>query len=107
MRIDYHGRTGLFLITDSLPPALVPRWQNRISLITNVDWKARDLRAAGTGFHIKARQAGDFVILDYSYSEALETPADAVPRHFAGGGSIVLLRTPSGWKEVSRSAWVT
>jgi hypothetical protein len=66
-----------------------------------------DPRLRGTAFRFGVRRAGRFVILNYSYGERLETPADAAPRHYAGGGSIVLMRTANGWREVSRSSWVT
>jgi hypothetical protein len=107
MRIDFHGQSGLVLISDSLPPGLRQRWHGRVTLLSDEEWKARDPRAAGSGFYLSARQAGDFVILNYHYSERLQAPPDSAPRHYAGGGSITLLRTATGWKEVSRGGWVT
>jgi len=95
------------LIADDLPPAVRARWQNRITLISDADWQKRDPRAAGRGFRLRVRQAGSFVVLTYDHSDRLAVELDTAPQHYAGGGEIVLLRTASGWKQVSHIAWVT
>jgi hypothetical protein len=79
-----------------------------IRLITPEAWQERPKREGGILLTLNpARVAGPFAAIRWSWDTFRAREADEAPSGYAGGGSLYLLRTPEGWRAVSRGAWIT
>lgn len=52
-------------------------------------------------------QWGDFVSIGWSWTALQRRAANEAPSGYAGGTTLMLLRTPQGWLIVASSSWIT
>lgn len=95
------------LIADSLPAGVVARWGARIPIRTMAEWRAQDPREPGEATSIVVRATGNLALIRLSTSGRLRAPPEEPPYFWASGTTFVLLRTPSGWRFITSSSFIT
>jgi hypothetical protein len=108
--IDFHGISDVpvFILDAELPAFLTSTLPSRFTLITRRAWDARPQRDGGVLISFQpTRQWDRFVSIGWSWTVFQRRAANEAPSGYAGGGSLVLLRTPDGWRVVGVGAWIT
>jgi hypothetical protein len=92
-----------FLLSDPLPASFLERWRDRVAVLDQARWDARDPRAPGTLLHLRPpRKAGDHLVqMGFSLYTRRARESHQVPIQDGSAVTIILLRTPEGWRIVS------
>jgi hypothetical protein len=108
--VDFHGVNDVpvFVLDSELPRFVTAVLPSRFTLITRDAWTARPQREGGALItFLPTRVWHDFVVVGWDWTVFERRAANEAPSGYAGGGSYILLRTPSGWRVVYTSGWIT
>jgi hypothetical protein len=98
----------VFLLADSMPPALREKWKDRVGLVTGEEWMRRPPSEAGVLYTLfSVRRVGPFVLVQINASERLARRAGEAARHYASGNSYYLMELNGEWVVVAQGGWVT
>lgn len=91
-----------FLLSDPLPASILDRWGDRMAVLDQPQWEARDPRAPETLLHIRPpRRAGDHLVqIGFSLYTRRGREPHQIPIQDSRGVTIILLRTPVDWRIV-------
>ncbi|MBR9990567.1 MAG: hypothetical protein KFH98_12475 [Gemmatimonadetes bacterium] len=53
------------------------------------------------------RHSDGFASLSWNWTVRVSRAPNEAPAGYAGGGSLILLRTPDGWRVIHTDAWIT
>jgi hypothetical protein len=107
--VRYFGDGGpAFLVVDSLPEHLRAALPPGVEPVTAEAWRERDLRREARLITLHDPVwAGPFFRLVVRFDASLERTAEQNPHLYAGGYTLILLRTEAGWRLVSVGGWIT
>lgn len=101
-------RRTVFLLGDSLPPALREKWKDKVGIVTAKAWRRQPSTEAGVLFTVSSvRQVGPFALVTVSASERLARAAGQAPQLYAAMISYYLMERNGEWVVVARDEWVT
>jgi hypothetical protein len=108
--VGFHGvrDVPLFVLDENLPSAVAAALPSSFTLISQEEWSARPAREGGVLMKFQPTREWDgFVTAGMSWTVRERRAADEAPSGYAGGGTMTLLRTPSGWRVVASDGWIT
>lgn len=108
--ITFHGvdDVPVFVLDEELPRAVASALPSDFTLITPGAWDARPLRDGAALITLRPIVEWEgFVELGWSWRVFERRAPEQAPSGFAGGGSVILLRTSNGWVVVNHTAWIT
>jgi len=98
----------LYMLADSVPPALRERWRDRVTFISAAEWAAMPVRQAGTLLTLSdVQRVGPFVRVSVYSSGRLARQPDETPRLFYGSTTYYLLARGDGWVVVGMDMSIT
>ncbi|MEJ7811924.1 MAG: hypothetical protein WKG32_16045 [Gemmatimonadaceae bacterium] len=98
----------VFLLADSLPPALRAKWKDRAAIVTSEEWARRSLREPGDLYTLSSvGRIGPFVRLYMDAAGRLARREDQAPALYGSGTTYYLMELNGEWVAVSISAWVS
>lgn len=107
-QLHFSAERPVFLLADSLPPAVRERWKVRVHLVSRAEWNARSDRLPAVYYVASpVQRVGPFARLYITYGEREARASDQAPVGYAGGVTLYLLDTEGGWVIVGSEGWVT
>lgn len=98
----------VYIVGDSLPPALREKWAGRARIITSAERAALNPRErAFIVYPNPVRGIGSFVMTGASQTTISTRAPEEAPRAYASGNYEYLLKTQDGWVVISSGGWIT
>lgn len=100
--------SAMYVLADSIPPALRERWRDRVRFIGLDEWQRLSVRDAATLLTVSSvERVGPFVRVTAQSAGRLARGPDEAPQLFYSGRTYYLLGIGDGWVVVATEMWIT
>jgi hypothetical protein len=108
--VEYHGvrDVPIYVLDEGLPAEVMANLPAPFRAISREAWDARPLRAGGALVTVQPPIHWEgFSALNWNWTVRVPRAENEAPAGYVGGGGLILLSTPDGWRVVHTSAWIS